>query len=770
MTTVIVILTILLIIGVCVWFYFKNRKPNPPQPIPDSGETPSSGDTEPDAPEPVDTGDTEPIDSGDTPDTGDTEPTCIADSETHKIQDAVPYFASAERTKIGWYDTENICDGEWSVNDSEGINFLSDIKFEDGDITAVVSDTNYGEERTTRYITHLSGENVSKDDFFDVTQASAVDDEFTTILDAFRSEADVKVGSETYNYLKKIYCEAKAQYYGETSANGIPALYKEANFPNIYNFYGDNGDETSSFKCFAGWLFSLVLSELKPNRRVYIFKIGYEMGGYDRYSNIYGYKFKCDPNVARLVASSLYVSMRGLKKPNVDSMRKEIGGSKYNNTLYDLRKTDKESVGDDDFYTDFRQFMPTAPGPYAPGYSSRPDVTYPNEKKDEKSNLLVDREIHEMVVKDYNLDEAKFYEKVVQAIADEEACTYHLFGDNVTVDNYKFHPVFGVDTIGRRFNGYGKMADFAFDSLKASSSSRTILQSKDVFPKQYGRLRPGCSWSQEGVKNSATDDRRNALCDIDIEDNDGCKDSSQFGYYTSKNQWVYTQAEEDAFCEAQKNSLYANSYPSGHSSGIQGAGMVLMELMPELSDKILRALNQFAVNRTIARYHWNSDTVNGRVLGGATNAVAHAASDYDARLEEARKELENPSPEPTPTPTEKVNLTLSYAIGGYGSCHCDSGEQTITHNCKKQADTDRHPSINVSQKVEFTIEGAGMKTVDGKTSGTWETNKNYELICPAVGEGEEKTAKITMRNDNGIRILYYKLCRCSTHDDGAGSI
>jgi hypothetical protein len=255
MTTVIVILTILLIIGVCVWFYFKNRKPNPPQPIPDSGETPSSGDTEPDAPEPVDTGDTEPIDSGDTPDTGDTEPTCIADSETHKIQDAVPYFASAERTKIGWYDTENICDGEWSVNDSEGINFLSDIKFEDGDITAVVSDTNYGEERTTRYITHLSGENVSKDDFFDVTQASAVDDEFTTILDAFRSEADVKVGSETYNYLKKIYCEAKAQYYGETSANGIPALYKEANFPNIYNFYGDNGDETSSFKCFAGWLF-----------------------------------------------------------------------------------------------------------------------------------------------------------------------------------------------------------------------------------------------------------------------------------------------------------------------------------------------------------------------------------------------------------------------------------------------------------------------------------------------------------------------------------
>ena len=215
--------------------------------------------------------------------------------------------------------------------------------------------------------------------------------------------------------------------------------------------------------------------------------------------------------------------------------------------------------------------------------------------------------------------------------------------------------------------------------------------------------------------------------------------------------------------------MWANSYPSGHSSGIWGGSMVLMELLPNLADKIMAVTNQFAVNRTIARYHWNSDTVNGRVLGGATNAISHAASDYDALLEKARKDLENPTPTPTPEPTDKVNLTLSYAIGGYGSCHCDSGEQTITHNCRKQADTDRHPSINVSQKVNFTIEGAGMKTADGKTSGVWEAGKNYELICPAVGEGEEKTAKITMSNENGVRILNYTLCRCSTHDDGAGS-
>lgn len=65
-----------------------------------------------------------------------------------------------------------------------------------------------------------------------------------------------------------------------------------------------------------------------------------------------------------------------------------------------------------------------------------------------------------------------------------------------------------------------------------------------------------------------------------------------------------------------------------------------MELMPERADKIMAAANMFAVNRTIARYHWNSDTVNGRVLGSATNAVSHASIDYDELLNKAKKEIE----------------------------------------------------------------------------------------------------------------------------------
>lgn len=640
------IILALVIIGLVVWFIIKNKKPTPPTPVPvdPTGDTPDSGDT-PDTggTEPVDTGDTEPVDTGGTEpvDTGDTEPACIAESETHKTGELVDYLASQKRVKIGWYETENICDGVWSVvGYANGDNFLSDIEFKDGEITAVVSGSNYGEIRDVRILTHLTAEYGSKDDYFDVTQAGAIDSKFSEILAAFKSEADVKPGTKLYDYLQSLYAEARTQYYNGSSTNGIPALLKEENFPNIYDYYGTQGDSTSAFNTLVGWVFALTLAELKPKRRTYIIKIGYEVGGYDKYSNIYGYKFEYDPNIMRLVGSAIYSTMRGVVKPDTDTMRQEIGGSKYNVTLDAISSGSRDDVGDNDFFIDFRQMMPTAPGPYAPGYTTRPDNTYPNEKKDGYKNLDMDNKIHEFVVGTYNMDNKDNSGRTTQAIADEEWCEYHLFGDNKTVEGFSFHPVFGIDTIGKKLPTDGDMVDL-FNQLKnAASCSRGILQSATVNPKQYGRLRPGCSWSQEAKKNSSTDDKRNVLCDIDIEDNDGCKDSANsVGYYNKDGVWVHTQVEENKFCETQKNNLYANSYPSGHSSGIWGGAMGLMELMPSIANKIMAAANSFAINRTIARYHWTSDTINGRVLGSATNAVSHAASDYDELLNKARKEL-----------------------------------------------------------------------------------------------------------------------------------
>lgn len=637
----ILIIFIVLIVGLIIWFCIKNKKPTPtptptptpeptpgPQPEPDTGDTPVTGDT-PTPPSP----DPEP--------TPEPEPPCISESETHKTGETLSYMASKNRVNIGWYETDKICDGVWSVTGfTNGDNFLTDIKFEGGVISAVVNSTNYGKERSVRCLTHLTAEYGSKDDYFDVKQAGAVDDVFADIINGFKSEADIKEGSVIYDYLQNVYVEARMQYYENKSANKLPKLYKEDNFPNIYNFYGDKSDDASAFKTFVGWIFALILSELKPIRRKYILKIGYEIGGYDKYSNIYGYTFKSDPNVARLVGSAIYSALRATLKPDADKMRAEIGGSKYDKPLAVLGSDSRDKIGDNDFFIDFREFMPTAPGPYAPGYATRPDETYPNEKKDGYKNLDVDNAIHEYIVKNYNLSDKSNSGRTVQSISDEEWCEYHLFGDNKKVDDFEFHPVFGEDTIGRKIEIKDGIVNFINTLKSTASSSRGILQSATVNPKQYGRLRPGCSWTQEAIKNSSTDDKRNVLCDIDIEDNDGCKDSANsVGYYNKDGVWVHTQVEEDKFCETQKNNLYANSYPSGHSSGIWGAAMGMIELMPELTDKIMYAANLFAVNRTIARYHWNSDTINGRVLGSATNAVCHASNDYDVLLNKAKKDI-----------------------------------------------------------------------------------------------------------------------------------
>ena len=67
--------------------------------------------------------------------------------------------------------------------------------------------------------------------------------------------------------------------------------------------------------------------------------------------------------------------------------------------------------------------------------------------------------------------------------------------------------------------------------------------------------------------------------------------------------------------------------------------MMLAELMPDKTDLIMIACNQFAENRTITRFHYKSDTIIGRILGSVANAMCHATTDYTTLLKIARKEI-----------------------------------------------------------------------------------------------------------------------------------
>lgn len=466
-------------------------------------------------------------------------------------------------------------------------------------------------------------------------------------LDKFDGVVHVTKMSMTYGHLMRLSIEAYSQYLEGKSVNGLPALYAKENFPSSYDYYGKEIDEEETIMTMIGWLVAMQLSELCPTKRNELYKIGYGYGG-----NIYGYAFKGDPNVARIVASAIYSAMRSVCKPNIEAMRKEVGGTTLPRTLYDTwdyySRTD---VKDDQFYVDLRNFMCAAPGPYAPNYTNRARETFPDEKVS-NGNLKVDVDVYNSIVKKFNLPN----QDAVQAIADIECGIGHLLGTDkrniCDIENplisYDFNAVFGESTIGLTIPTDKKVAKLIDDMRSIGSTARGILQFSgrpDLGADEYGRLRPGCSEQQENKKKSDTDDRLNVLCNFTIEDNDGCKETYSDGgtekyYYDENGNWTSKKVQsQEEFNEVSKNTLYANSYPSGHSSGIWCAAMTLIELMPYKADLIMRAANSFAYNRAIARYHWLSDTIQGRVLATTINPVAHATQDYDKRLEEARKEI-----------------------------------------------------------------------------------------------------------------------------------
>jgi hypothetical protein len=337
--------------------------------------------------------------------------------------------------------------------------------------------------------------------------------------------------------------------------------------------------------------------------------------------------------------------MRTLKKPDINAMREELGGTTYNMTLEEiLDHYARVEVGDNDFYIDFRKFMNSAPGPYAPGYKDRSGInpTFPDQKAS-NGCLQVDMDLYNKIIVNNNLDE----QTAVQATADEEADNHHVFGTDKrnVAGKYNFNAVFGETTLGEVLDPDSSLANFFSLVLSVGSSSRGVLQhsNSSLGHYEYGRLRPGCSEQREAQRKSYTDDRYNVLACFDIEDNDGAKETYYDGsgvkkpYYDENGNWTNAKIQSKEDYENQsKDLLWANSYPSGHSSGMWCGALALMEIIPEKADLIMRAANSFAVNRTVARYHWNSDTIQGRVLGSATNAICHATSDYDDKVKVSR--------------------------------------------------------------------------------------------------------------------------------------
>ena len=437
------------------------------------------------------------------------------------------------------------------------------------------------------------------------------------LLDIFEDATGISVPAQsaTFGYLSILVHEAYSQFREGKSAYSLPYLFDKSLFPNIIDYYGSEVNP-QAFEGMAGWLIASVLTEIFPGKRNALMKTGFNLGP-DKNSYIFKYTFESDPYVGRLVASVICSALRGVFRPNLDAMRSELGAPAFNYNIADVSEASFDTYKSA-YYPDLTLFLPTAPGPYVSGYANRSAVGGVPFDADDRSdhNLQPDVDVHNKVVAEYNLNNSSRQQEVVQAIANKEMTVDHVFGANRHGGGYTFHPVFGRDTIGLEISVGGNVAS-AYDLIaNVGKRSRSWLQDGAY----YGRKRPG----QGASDGSSPSGAAGVLVNLDIENSDG----TPTGY-----------SDAAAFDRDSRAAVYANSYPSGHSSAVFAGALFLIELMPRKADLILKAANLYAMDRQITRYHWLSDTIIGRLVGAAVMPVMRGSSDYSSLFRAAMAEI-----------------------------------------------------------------------------------------------------------------------------------
>jgi len=121
---------------------------------------------------------------------------------------------------------------------------------------------------------------------------------------------------------------------------------------------------------------------------------------------------------------------------------------------------------------------------------------------------------------------------------------------------------------------------------------------------------------------------------------------SDAGYSTSRAKHLYKRprpllVNKEPTCTPAEEADLAKqgSYPSGHSAAGWAWALVLAEVAPDRADAILSRGRTFGQSRVVCNVHWQSDVVEGRVMGAATVARLHADPAFAADLEAAKKEL-----------------------------------------------------------------------------------------------------------------------------------
>ena len=500
-----------------------------------------------------------------------------------------------------------------------------------------------------------------------------------------------------YDYLLRFWRKAEDEWNNFESW-----IFSEKTYPDIYNWHGNNKDyQDEAYNSLHAWLLAMQLSELVPtsgistNAQTDLFGFAYSCGG-GRSIPLYGLQIHADPMISRFAAGAIYAINRSeYKFSYMDTMRNEIGGtiinaSDWNGLGYQGESNVYGGMRTLGYLVNSDVIIPSAPAPFADGCDNgrvRPyEQGQPMEQFAEDGNYKVDKAIDDFVVQNYNqgaqtgVDTWNGYDRdtrqrIMEAVAAPRATNHFFFGkklvkfdgihDGTRAGNYTnycyywfseasangadVYEIAGpfADLYDKMFKGSGfgtpTPAMEYFDNIMTIADNSRF----PTFEDQYGRRRPcgGTAGFSASARSPINGDPLNALYNIDV----SCIFADN---QSSIDKWA---AEDGFVCEKPK------SYPSGHAAMTWTVALMLGQMTGD--EKKLKqyetAAYEVGVNRTVARYHWNSDVIYGRLFGTMVLPIVNAMNGLRDSYEDAKDIINGDDSQPTPIGSDvTINLLI----------------------------------------------------------------------------------------------------------------
>ena len=525
---------------------------------------------------------------------------------------------------------------------------------------------------------------------------------FNEVL-AWRGYKGVTQGMAVYDYLSWACDFASRQYDGDVW------MFLPSTYPLLYDYRGtDETDIDTGYNAMQSWLMASILAELVPdsgattNTQTELFKLAYEIGGGKTYPLYNGKSLKADPYAMREAASVMYAICRGDGSiaGQIETYRRELGGSPipasnwdglgYQNTML------TDSQGRRGYRMDYlgyavnsELFLPDAPGPRVLT-TTVCELPQPWEEGQlislfnmQTGNYLMDETINDYFVKNYDMMSQtplsvwnsypiEKQNRMVNVGAIPPCTFIYMFGhqrvkfDGIIHRSYGTNPAYDYYCFSKTNEDTGLALDGPFSDLEgiyrynASQKNAqerflealTSIADNMRFPTQdpnYGRCRPGCKVSRtveslNPVPGAAENEIYNVdLCVMVADDAAGrAKGEIQDGFAADS----------------------PRSYVSGHSAQIWALALSFIQMNNDGNcEQWVRKAFEYSVNRSVGRFHWNSDCIYGRLFGAMTLPIVNAMSGLHSDYEATKAYVLNPTPQPAPTGNWDAHIILRNQTG-----------------------------------------------------------------------------------------------------------